>query len=294
MHPMTRLFQRMAGLVLSEEGKSRFLTYLAYATGMDLLSIAHSAMGIGNWGSVIKSGEDRFAREMLPCLLKCEGSSPLTLFDVGANKGEYCGLLTECFPKAKIYAFEPNRKAFCVLEKSCEQTGVQALNFGFSSSDQTAMLSVPLNNLSSSHGTLHSEVFKIIHHASEDAVSEAVKLRTVAGYARDAGISTIDFMKIDTEGHELAVIQGCGDMLRNGAIRVIQFEFNQMNVVSRVFLQDFYKLLDVRYELFRIAPKELVPLGPYHTRNEIFIFQNIVAILKPLAGKPEFSSCIRR
>ena len=156
------------------------------------------------------------------------------------------------------------------------------------------MLSVPQGNLSSSHGTLHSDVFQVIHHSKEKTISQEVKLRTVAGYVHEAGVRVIDFMKIDTEGHELAVLQGCGDMLSDGSIKAIQFEFNQMNVISRVFLRDFHELLDARYELFRIAPKALIPLNPYNTRNEIFVFQNIVAILQPLAASSKFSRYIRR
>jgi FkbM family methyltransferase len=294
MNLVTKLIRGVTGRLLNEESRVRLISYLAYATETNLLSAAHSAMGVGNWGNVKVSGEDLFVRDMLPCLLNSSSESPLILFDVGANKGEYCGLLRDCFPKARIYAFEPNRKAFTVLEEKCAKAKIQMLNFGFSSHDETAMLSVPQSNLSSSHGTLHSDVYQVIHHSKEKTVFEEVKLRTVSGFAQEAGIHTIDFLKIDTEGHELAVLKGCRELLTNGSIKVVQFEFNQMNVISRVFLRDFHELLDARYDLFRIASKVLVPLNPYNTRNEIFVFQNIVAVLKPLADESAFSRYIRR
>ena len=42
--------------------------------------------------------------------------------------------------------------------------------------------------------------------------------------------------------------------MTNVGIDLIQFEFNEMNVVSRRFLSDFIELLGPRYELFRLLP----------------------------------------
>ena len=52
-----------------------------------------------------------------------------------------------------------------------------------------------------------------------------------------------------------------------------------MNVWSRVFLKDFYDNLK-EYKLFRIKKGELIPLKEYNTINEIFKYQNILAIKK--------------
>ena len=57
-------------------------------------------------------------------------------------------------------------------------------------------------------------------------------------------IDDIDFIKIDVEGHELAVLQGAVNMINQNRIKVIQFEFNVANILSRVFLKDFYDLLE--------------------------------------------------
>ena len=42
-----------------------------------------------------------------------------------------------------------------------------------------------------------------------------------------------------------------------------------MNVMSRVFLRDFYRFLKA-YDFFRLTPNGLLRLGPYSSRNEIF------------------------
>jgi hypothetical protein len=51
---------------------------------------------------------------------------------------------------------------------------------------------------------------------------------TLSAYCREKGIDRIDVLKIDTEGHDLAVLQGAEQMLSKGAIRFVYVEFNDL------------------------------------------------------------------
>ena len=90
-------------------------------------------------------------------------------------------------------------------------------------------------------------------------------------------IDIIDFLKVDTEGHELAVLQGASSLIEDGRIGCIHFEFNEMNIVSRVFFLDFRELLH-NYKLYRLLPNGLLPLGDSPLETELFAYQNIVAL----------------
>jgi hypothetical protein len=68
-------------------------------------------------------------------------------------------------------------------------------------------------------------------------------------------------------------------MLKENKIKIIQFEFNEPNVANRVFLKDFYQLLP-NFSFYRIKIGGLIPLGEYNSKNEIFRYQNILAINK--------------
>jgi hypothetical protein len=70
---------------------------------------------------------------------------------------------------------------------------------------------------------------------------------------------------------------GGSKLIAKNLIDVIQFEFNLNNVYSRVFLRDFYLLLK-NYRFFRLTQTGLIALGEYHTRHEIFLFQNLIAV----------------
>jgi hypothetical protein len=87
----------------------------------------------------------------------------------------------------------------------------------------------------------------------------------------------IDFLKIDTEGHELAVLKGAKNLIAQQKIQLIQFEFNEMNVVSRTYMRDFVELLS-NYQLHRVVPDGYFPLNNCVQDIEIFGFQNILAI----------------
>jgi hypothetical protein len=76
------------------------------------------------------------------------------------------------------------------------------------------------------------------------------------------------------------VLKGAEFALNNNKIDMIHFEFNSMNMMSRVFMRDFIKLLS-QYKLFRALSNGLVLIDTKHQLlTEIFMFQNIVAIHK--------------
>lgn len=76
------------------------------------------------------------------------------------------------------------------------------------------------------------------------------------------------------------VIKGGLNAINNGLIDVIQFEFNYTNIISHSFLYDFFNLL-TNYDFYRILRKGIVKIAniPF---NEIFLYQNIIAIRKNL------------
>ena len=75
----------------------------------------------------------------------------------------------------------------------------------------------------------------------------------------------------------MEVLKGAIKLISENRVGIIQFEFNEMNIVSRVFLRDFYKILD-KYNIYRLDSNKLIPLLEYNSTNEIFKFQNLLAV----------------
>jgi hypothetical protein len=134
----------------------------------------------------------------------------------------------------------------------------------------------------SAHATLHAQVIEGIHHGSAGGFE--VEVSTVDDFMKANGITHLSLLKVDAEGHELAILRGAQHAIAAEAVDVIQFEFNEMNVMSRVFFKDFYDVLP-GFSFYRMVVDGLAPLGAYAARtHEIFILQNVIAIRDKFAG----------
>ncbi|ABC22893.1 Methyltransferase FkbM [Rhodospirillum rubrum ATCC 11170] len=234
-------------------------------------------IGILNYRTMDESGENAFLRKYLPSL-----SSP-TILDVGANIGGYSKAILRESPSARVYAFEPHPITFGNLTKDTAEDRFHALNIGIGAKEETLDFYDYRDEDGSSHASLYKEVIEDIHH--RPSTSHRVSIRRLDDVCAELGLPHIALLKIDTEGHELAALQGAERLIRSGAIDVIQFEFNEMNVISRCFFKDFWDFLP-DYRFFRLLPHGSIEIKTYiPSFCEIFAFQNIVCVKKDL---PEF------
>jgi FkbM family methyltransferase len=234
-----------------------------------VLGLGLRGLGVLNYEDPAVSGEEFLVNDLLPGWL---GREP-TIFDVGAHHGEYSRLLAKRFPGAHIHAFEPNPSSRISFD--APGPAVQLHPIGLGAKQEVLTLFDRAEDAGSSHASLYSSVISELHHAQSETVE--VTITTIDQVCLDLGLEAIDFLKIDVEGHELAVFAGAKRLLDAGAIHLVQFEFNEMNVVSRTFLRDF-KLLLPDHVLYRLLPRGLLPLGDVPVSTELFAFQNILAV----------------
>lgn len=245
-----------------------------------LLLLNLNSLGILNYETGKLSGEDNFVKKYLKSL-----HNPI-IFDVGANIGNYSLLIKLVNPNSTIYAFEPSPTTFSKLEKNLAEHRVICINMGLGSSVTQMELFDYKEVDSSSHASLYSGVFDDLRKTEKN--STLVDITTLNQFCKDNHLEKIDFLKIDTEGNELEVLKGASELLQAGKIAIIQFEFNEMNIYSRVLFKDFIDLL-TDYKLYRLLPNGLIPLQPYSPLfNEIFAYQNIIAFHKNINLQEQF------
>ena len=246
-------------------------------SGVDPGTIMYQRYGIMKWHEY-ESGELWFLRECLRSIL-ADIDEPV-LLDVGANSGNYSLELVEAIPGSRCYALEPNPLVYdeLVLRVS-ENSRVVPINYGASGRPSQSTLYVHGGHPETEHGSLYREVFTDMHK-DDKPVKVSCKFDRIDRLLLTRCIpeDVIHFIKVDTEGHELEALKGAVRTIQNPNLRVIQFEFNEMNVVSRVFLKDFYDLLGDEWSFYRLDSNCLHPLGIYDSANEIFKYQNIIAI----------------
>lgn len=241
-------------------------------------------MGVLNYKDARQSGEARFLHDWLARVGGEEGE----IFDVGANQGDYVRAVHASHPRLRVHAFEPHPETFRKLVDRTRGANVVPVNAGVGDATGELELYDYEGQDGTSHASMYREVIERIHGGRASSVR--VPVITLDEYARRNGIRRIALVKIDTEGNEYRVLLGMRELLRDGAVRAIQFEFNQMNVASRVFMRDFLDLLQ-GYDMYRLLPHGLLRMDPYiPVYSEIFAFQNIVAIQR----SPEASGPARR
>lgn len=130
------------------------------------------------------------------------------IIDVGANIGSISLPLAYTCRQGKVYAFEPTDYAFGKLKKNislnCELKDrivpIQSLVSSYSGNvGQRKIFSSW--NLSQRDAESHS-----VHHG---IATNAVGIQTsIDDFVKKRGLNRLDFIKIDTDGHELDVIAG--------------------------------------------------------------------------------------
>jgi FkbM family methyltransferase len=198
---------------------------------------------------------------------------PACIFDVGANKGDWCRMVSRLCPSCAIHAFEIVPATYMVLEKNTKDLqNIILNNVGLSSEEGVVSVSIGRDPLIATgckiaDMQLHDEYY------SQEIQCNA---RTAAAYLKEKAIESVDFLKIDVEGMEFKVIQGFADRIKN--VRVVQFEYGIFNIASHDLLSDFcWYLKRNGFVVGKIFPK-CVNFFEYHFNMENFHGSNYLAV----------------
>lgn len=202
------------------------------------------------------------------------------VFDVGANVGNYTRTIKALAPDTQIFAFEPHPETFKVLSSVAQLNNVRVFEMALGEREDRLKLFDLADGSDRTLASLHEGVIEELHHQTSRAFD--VQVRTVDSMIQELGVARINLLKVDAEGHELSVFKGAGKALQNAAIDVVQFEFNEMNVISRTFFKDFYDLLK-DFLLVRLTPHGALPFAKYSASIcEVFCLQTIVGFRRDL------------
>lgn len=160
-----------------------------------------------------------------------------TIFDVGCNIGEWSRMVRQFHPNSKIHMFELLPATFQkLLHNNVLDKNMVANSYGLSNVTQEIPIRVMLSN-----DRVTTTVTEMKH---PDSIVTTGLVRHPESYLKYYDINYIDYLKIDTEGHEYEVLLGFSSLLEQGKIACIQFEYGFINVLTRHLMIDFYKLLE--------------------------------------------------
>jgi len=151
-----------------------------------------------------------------------------TIFDVGANIGQSAEAFRRFFPESTVYCFEPVSATYQILVDNLGgNKHVKSFHCALGEETRTQTMyfqeDPQWNSLASS----------VNKPRAESERGETVQVITLDGFLSDHGINTIDLLKIDTEGYELAVLKGAKRSFKVGRVALVLAEVTFDNNDSR-------------------------------------------------------------
>ena len=194
-----------------------------------------------------------------------------TIFDIGANVGEWSAHVLEHITPSALYAFEPQPEVYSKLKNRFERYNyIYPYNYAMGEKNGIITFFCYKNNELS--GFFTRKVIK------EQPYKTEVTTICLDNFCTQNNIQTIDFLKIDTEGAELSVLQGAQKLLANHAIKTMQFEYGGCAIDAKITLKEIYTMLsNYGYQIFRITPNFLIEISSWSDQLENYQYCNYLA-----------------
>ncbi len=204
---------------------------------------------------------------------------PGVLFDVGANIGDWSLAAARVLPEARIHAFEITPATAATLTGNAAPFGARLAIHPFGLGDHDGAITVyvsPRDNTANS--TLRDAVVISADANGRQTIEEvAARITTGDGFLDEHGISRVDFLKIDVEGAEFSVLRGFEAAFTRQAIDLVQFEYGEINLKTRDFLEDYYKFFTERgFVVGKLYPEGVI-FKDYDLADEDFLGPNYIA-----------------
>jgi len=202
-----------------------------------------------------------------------------TVFDIGANKGEWSRAIRQRVGNLRLFLFEP--QTACAPYLTID--GAILTQAAVGEKEGRAVLHSPGDAAGNASLHIRGDTF----FSGQSFAPTDVAVVSIDSFIETNSIQAIDFMKMDIEGHELFALRGADRALAKSIIRALSFEFGSGNINSRTFFRDFWELLTKHsYELYRILPRGMT-LRIHRYDEELEYFRGVSNYMAVSAGVEE-------
>ena len=186
--------------------------------------------------------EIRFVRKWL--------GAGMHALDVGANLGIYTVAMANAVgDSGRVWSFEPGPATVAMLRRTVQANGMRQVSIREAAvSDRAGTIGLLVDE--------RSEESSVARQPGRGVVEVAAV--ALDGLARELKWESLDFIKIDVEGHEAAVLHGAEQLLRAQS-PVVMFEIKRE---GRIDLGAAEALASLGYGIYRLLPGPLV-LEPF-------------------------------
>ena len=202
----------------------------------------------------------------------------MTVIDIGAHIGYYTLIFSKLVgPNGKVFAFEPEKENFLLLEKNtCHLKNVERHEKAVSDKNGSIDFFKIIGS-TGCHSVLPPQI---------DNEKITVESITIDSFLEKKSINKVDFLKIDIEGAELLALKGMEALIKKSKKLSVVAEFNPEGLKNSdtkpaEFLENLEKM---GFKIFKISSTSIAPLDAkkgiagidfYHAKNA---YTNILLI----------------
>tara|TARA_B100000579_G_scaffold263881_1_gene217461 strand:+ start:195 stop:1022 length:828 start_codon:yes stop_codon:yes gene_type:complete len=233
--------------------------------------------GYKNFGSFRLTGEEFFLNKIKDYDIKYS-------LDIGANTGNYSEKIIK-ITKSKVISFEPSIDSFSKLRKLKKKYPKQLFIYKVALSNKNTILKFYSVGKNSQLASFEKNINKFSYVNKKNI--KIKKLKTLIGdnFLKKLKIKgSIDFIKIDTEGHDFKVLLGLKKTIDQHKPKFIQFEMNWH------YLFNGYNIFKISsqfkdYNIYRMLPYKsgIIKIDPNHPNNNLFHLSNYVLVRKEIS-----------
>lgn len=157
-------------------------------------------------------------------------SKEFVIADIGAFDGHTAQLFSKAFPNNAIHAFEANEEMYKLAHENCRSySNIKIKNCAISDKNEKLIFNITSNNVSSSLNQVNVSAADQKDYQSELMIKkqeevEAFKLDNLLTNER------LILLKIDTQGHELKVLEGAKEVLKRTNYVLIEMSNHELYV----------------------------------------------------------------
>ena len=216
------------------------------------------------WRFIYRGLKSRYRDERTELDALIESLSPEQVaVDVGANKGGYLWSLSRAVSNGRVVAFEPQPVLAQYLREACLAAGLSNVTIeemGCSIKSDFMKLAIPGNGEHSPGAS-----FEIAVSRREDCRFIEVPVVTLDDYFSNEK-ARIGALKIDVEGHELAVLQGASELIKKHRPTIV-CECEQRHM-SKGCIQDVIDFIQsLNYTCFLVTRRRCIPASEFDPKK---------------------------
>jgi FkbM family methyltransferase len=217
-------------------------------------------------------------------------SGTLAYWDVGGNLGDWTRIALDAAAAVNcavsVDVFEPAPAAADHLEN----------RFGGNPSVRVHRCA-----LAAEAGTARMDIFaptqgtNALAIAGEDTGANAIEVvvKTGDGVSAELQQDDIHLIKIDAEGHDMAIVSGCLSMLAAGKVQVMQFEYNHRWLATRTSLRQLMALVaGTSYSLAKVTGDGLQIIPDWNPETDRYFETNYALVRHDMIDRLGAQRCV--